>query len=257
MAHRAALGRVSFWELAYENALMPVLPRSVRRLLTRRKVGSIPSWIPRNVASRFSVASRSMLDGVYGGPLGGKYAAANVSAIEGIPFTKPLSPLEEVVDVRHPYLHRPLVELALRLPPELCVRPHARKWILREAMRGVLPEVVRTRVGKGSMDGLHVHSLVHDGPQLDRLLRDPILAQLGCLDLAVLRRVLDEVRHGRAAHKGWRNLINNMLDVELWLQLRSGRWAAAASQSTRNTKVGTATQAVLSSSGGDRPGASS
>jgi asparagine synthase (glutamine-hydrolysing) len=256
MAHRAALGRVSFWELAYENALMPVLPRPVRRWLTRAKVGSIPPWIPRAMGTRHSPASRSMLDGVYGGPLGGKYAAANVSAIDSIPFAKPLSPLEELVDVRHPYLHRPLVELALRLPPEMCVRPHARKWILREAMRGILPEAVRTRVGKGSMDGLNVRSLVHDGPHLDRLLRDPILAQLGCLDLAALRRVLDDVRSGRASHEGWRDLINNTLHVELWLQLRSGRWAAGASQGTRNTNVAKAAQAVFSSSGGDRPGAS-
>jgi hypothetical protein len=139
----------------------------------------------------------------------------------------------------------------------MCVRPHARKWILREAMRGILPEMVRGRVGKGSLDGLHVHSLVHDGPRLDRLLRDPILAQLGCLDLGVLRRVLDDVRGGRASHRGWRDLISNTLHVELWLQLRSGRWAAAASQGTRNTKVAKAGQAVFSSSGGIRPGASS
>ncbi len=55
----------------------------------------------------------------------------------------------EVVDFRHPYLDRPLVELALRLGPEMCVRPHAHKWVLREAMRGILPEACARVSAKG------------------------------------------------------------------------------------------------------------
>ncbi len=104
-------------------------------------------------------------------------------------------------------------------------------------MRGILPEKVRTRVGKGALDGLNVWSLVHDGRRIEWFLRDPILAQLGCIDRATLRRVLDDVQSGRASHEGWRDLINTALDVEMWLQLRDGRWAAADPQSTRTTKV--------------------
>jgi asparagine synthase (glutamine-hydrolysing) len=256
MTHRSALGRVSFWKLAYENAVLPVAPRPVRRLLTRGKVGSIPPWIPRSLSRRFALASRSMLDDVYGGPLGRKYAHATAATIAAIPFSTVLGPLDDLVDLRHPYLHRPLVELALHLPPELCVRPHARKWILREAMRGILPEVVRTRVGKGALDGLNVWSLVHDGTRIDRLLRDPILAQLGCIELPMLRRILDDVRSGRASHEGWRDLINTALDVEMWLQLRAGRWAASDPQRTRSRNVAIAGIASFSLPD-TRPGASS
>ena len=67
---------------------------------------------------------------------------------------------------------------------------------------------------------------------VDDLLRDPILAQLGCIDLPVLRAVLGDVRSGRASHDGWRDAINTTLDVEMWLRLRDGRWAAADPQST-------------------------
>ena len=246
MAHRSALGRVSFWKLAYENAVLPVMPRALRRALTRAKVGSIPPWIPRSLSAQFGLASRSMLDDVYGGPLGRKYAHAAAATIAAIPFSTVLGPLDDLVDLRHPYLHRPLVELALSLPPELCVRPHARKWILREAMRGILPETVRTRVGKGALDGLNVWSLVHDAARVDGLLRDPILAQLGCVELPVLLRILDDVRSGRASHEGWRDLINTMLDVEMWLQLRAGRWAATEPQRRCSTTVAMAGIAVPS-----------
>jgi asparagine synthase (glutamine-hydrolysing) len=237
MVHRAALGRVSFWRLAYENALLPMMPSHLRRLLTRTRAGSVPPWIPRVAARRFELASRSVYEEIYRGRWGRKYTDAAASTIAGIPLSMPNGPLDDLLERRHPYLYRPLVELALRLSPDMCVRPHARKWILREAMRGILPETVRTRVGKGALDGLNVWSLVHEQPRIDRLLRDPILAQLGCLDPATLRRILDDVRSGRNAHDGWRDRINSTLEVEMWLQLRSGRWAAADAQCTSTTHV--------------------
>jgi asparagine synthase (glutamine-hydrolysing) len=237
MAHRAALGRVSFWRLAYENALMPLLPARMRRLLTRTRVGSIPPWIPAAAVRRFELATRSTLDQAYSGRFGRKYADAVIATIAGIPSVMPLGPADDLLELRHPFLYRPLVELALRLQPEMCVRPHARKWILREAMRGILPESVRTRVGKGALDGLHVWSLTHERQRMDRMLRDPILAQLGVIDRATLSRILDDVRSGRASHEGWRDRIDNTLEIEMWLQLRSGRWAAGDPQSTSTTQV--------------------
>jgi asparagine synthase (glutamine-hydrolysing) len=237
MAHRAALGRVSLWRLAYENAVMPLLPSRLRRLLTRTRVGSIPPWIPAATAKRYELASRSAHESVYGGRLGHKYEDAAALTIAGVPSTMPLGPCDDVLELRHPYLYRPLVELALRLEPGMCVRPHERKWILREAMRGILPEKVRTRVGKGGLDGLNVWSLTHDQRRLDRMLRDPILAQLGVVDRGALNWVLNDVRSGRNAHEGWRDLITVALDVEMWLQLRSGRWAARDTQGMSNMQV--------------------
>jgi asparagine synthase (glutamine-hydrolysing) len=237
MAHRAALGRVSFWELAYQNAVTPLLPALLRRRLTRTSMGSVPPWIPPAAARRFGLARRSTLEQVYGGRRGQKYQDALASTIDGIPSVMPLGPADDLLELRHPYLHRPLVELALRLSPEMCVRPHARKWILREAMRGILPEPVRTRVGKSGLDGLHVWSLTHEQARTDRMLRDPILAQLGVIDRGALCRVIDDVRSGGGSHDGWRGRINGTLEVEMWLQLRSGRWAAEDPQSTRTKQV--------------------
>jgi asparagine synthase (glutamine-hydrolysing) len=232
MAHRSALGRVSFWKLAYENAALPLLPSSVRALLMRRRATSIPPWIPSRVARRLELRSRSSHEPLYRGRIGHKYEDAASCTIGTVAACLPLGPQAEMLDVRHPFLHRPLVELALRLPPELCVRPHARKWVLREAMRGVLPEVVRTRVGKGALDGLNAWSLVHHGKRADRLLAEPMLGDLGCVDPVILRRILQELRSGDSRSAVWRDLLNSTLDVELWLQLRSGRWAATDAQCT-------------------------
>jgi asparagine synthase (glutamine-hydrolysing) len=236
MAHRAALGRVSFWRLAYENALLPLMPHGARHLLTRTRIGSRPPWIPARLARRYDLASRPTLDLIYAGRLGRKYADAVAYTIGSISAGLPLGPRNELLDVRHPYLHRPLVEFALRLAPDLCVQPHARKWILREAMRDILPEMVRTRIGKGAMDGLNVWSLMRDTKRADRLLENSILADLGCMDVAALRRVLDDIRRGVGHHAGWRDLLGTALDVEIWLRLRSGRWVATDTQSTTHAR---------------------
>lgn len=236
MAHRAALGRVSFWRLAYENALLPLMPPGARHLLTRTRIGSTPPWIPARLARRYSLASRPTHDLVYAGRVGRKYADAVALTIASISAGLPLGPRNELLDVRHPYLHRPLVELALGLTPEFCVRPHQRKWILREAMRGILPEMVRTRIGKGALDGLNVWSLMRDQQRIDRLLANSILADLGCMDVAALRKVLEDIRRGVNHHAGWRDRLSTALDVEMWLRLRSGRWAATDTQSRTHAR---------------------
>jgi asparagine synthase (glutamine-hydrolysing) len=228
MARRAALGRVSFWDLAYQNALLPVVPAALRRALTRRHEGSVPPWITPAARRRFRLAARTAQSLAYGGRVGRKYADAVVDSVGALPGAVPFGPLEDALDMRHPYLHRPLVELALRLSPEMCVRPHARKWILREAMRGILPEEVRTRVGKGAADGLNAWSMSHQLQHADRSLRDPILAQLGCIVPSTFRAAFDDARRGRGARDVSHDQVSDTLEVELWLQLRSGRWAAEA-----------------------------
>jgi asparagine synthase (glutamine-hydrolysing) len=230
MAHRAALGRVSFWELAYRNALLPLLPARLRRALARDSQGAVPRWVNAAAARRFDIGSRVACDGICDGRRGHKYEDAQAALIAAIPSTLIDGPEEDALDVRHPYLHRPLVELALRLPPEMCVRPHERKWVLRESMRGILPETVRTRVGKGEADGLEAWSLTHEQRHIDRLLDDPILAQLGCIDPSTLRDSINAVRQGRPMRGVSSCRAGNTLEVELWLQLRSGRWAAEGSQ---------------------------
>lgn len=49
------------------------------------------------------------------------------------------------VDLRFPYRDRRLVELALELPASAQYRPGTTKWVLRQAMDGLLPEAVRWR----------------------------------------------------------------------------------------------------------------
>ncbi len=64
------------------------------------------------------------------------------------------------VELRRPYRDRRLVELALDLPAHQLYRPGWTKWVLRQAMRGLLPEPVRRRRQKTSLLPLCARGLV-------------------------------------------------------------------------------------------------
>jgi len=223
MARRAAVGRASVWELAYRNALLPLLPTSIQHRLVQ-DAGQMPPWMQRALVSRYELHKRAFATFSYAGRIGRKYHDAMAAGVTATSGNLPIGVLEDSLDVRHPFLYRPLVEYALTLPPELCVRPQARKWVLREAMKGILPEVVRTRVGKGSLYGRLAWSLRAQRSLFEPLIRDPILADLGVVDAVKLRAAFAAARDAPDGRQKIHNAIQQTLVFEAWLQMRAGRW---------------------------------
>ncbi len=74
------------------------------------------------------------------------------------------------IENRVPFLDYRLVEFAFRLPSKYKIRDGLGKWILREAMKGILPEKVRTRKDKAG----------HNMP-FDEWLRGPNRAEVEML----------------------------------------------------------------------------
>ena len=232
MASRAAVGRVSFWELAYRNALLPLLPRVLQHRWVRDQAG-MPPWVLQSTALRYGLARRASAPRSYAGRLGHKYHDAVALGLAEVAAGVPVGLLEDTLDVRHPFLYRPLVEFALRLPPELCARPYARKWVLREAMRGILPDAVRTRVGKGAVFGRFAWSLAAQRALLEPLTQAMILEDLGVIDGKQLRAAFVAAPHERDGRVKLHAAVQHTLALEAWLQSRSGRWPCGA----HSTKV--------------------
>jgi len=70
------------------------------------------------------------------------------------------------VESRHPFLDYRLVEFAVCCPPDLKLRDGWSKWILRNAMKGILPEAVRlrrTKLGFDAPDASWMHLGLQNG----------------------------------------------------------------------------------------------
>jgi asparagine synthase (glutamine-hydrolysing) len=93
--------------------------------------------------------------------------------------------LSNGVDIRQPYTDLRLVAFLFACPPQMQCRPAVSKWLLRQALRGILPEEVRLRRSKGRIARLvfqgvarHIRDLrplVQQVPEIARAFLDPRL----------------------------------------------------------------------------------
>jgi asparagine synthase (glutamine-hydrolysing) len=115
---------------------------------------------------------------------------------------------------RDPFLDHRLVEFMFRVPGELKIADGVTKRLLREAMRGVLPEETRTRIAKTGWNAPADQWFADGGPVLELLGGDFHAADI--YDLGEVRRLLAE--HPRENHMMF---FWQLVNVELWL-----RWLA-------------------------------
>ena len=223
MATWAAIGRVSGWEILYRNGVLPLLPRTLRVHAVRDEM-QVPQWISSEAVRQHGLRDRHFDTQMYGGRWGHKYHDMVVTGIMAISKVLDLGVLSDELDVRHPFLYRPLLEFVLRLPPELCAQPCARKAILRNGMRDILPESVRTRVGKGTEIGLLARSLVKQQGLLAPLVRRSILADLGLIDPAALIAAIEAAASTPHRRNQPHGILQRVLTLEAWLQMRVGQW---------------------------------
>ncbi len=85
-----------------------------------------------------------------------------------------------------PYLDAKLVEFVAGIPPEMRFHGHRDRGLFREAMRGLLPESLRTRPDKADFEPMlnEVGTAAHSKGALGRLVKMEALGDLGLVDPA-------------------------------------------------------------------------
>lgn len=78
------------------------------------------------------------------------------------------------LETRHPFFDKRLVEFCVSLPADQLFRDGWSRLIMRRAMDGVVPEKVRWRSNKASIQAAYRKSLFeNDGPRIERILDNP------------------------------------------------------------------------------------
>ena len=117
------------------------------------------------------------------------------------------------IESRVPFLDHHLVEFAAALPPRMKLRGFSTKWILREAVKSLLPAEILTRkkMGFPVPFGLWMRGT---GADLARdVLLDSRARQRGITDHAAVSRLLDA--HASGTIDG-SDAIWSLLNLELW-----------------------------------------
>jgi asparagine synthase (glutamine-hydrolysing) len=181
------------------HGLRQVVPRHAGRLRTQsdlRRLDDrlVPPWISPAFARRHDLHARAR-DGSRGSRPPGLPTplALGLRQLEhrvGDPFRWALAaPLG--LSLSHPFLDPRVVGLALGALTRLAPSPEPAKPLLAEAMRGVLPEAIRTRRSKRSFNEVYYLGLRHNLPRLEALVGEAPLEILGINGAALVRYTED------------------------------------------------------------------
>jgi len=223
MLRSAATHRGSFWSLAYRDVLVPLLPGVLARRLVQDESPPGP-WLNPEAVRRYGLGRKAAVLFRHSGPRGAKHQYAIVSGIHSLQGVVHGGILADDLQLMHPLLYRPLVEFALSLPQHLRTKGRTRRWILREAVRGILPDVVRARYGKPDTSDVLVAASRAGYERLRSLAEHPILGELGLIDPRRLQTALEALYLHRNAALSDHLALFPTLAVEAWLKIRSGRW---------------------------------
>lgn len=132
------------------------------------------------------------------------------------------------IDLRRPYRDRRLIEFFLAIPAHLLQRPGATKWILRRAMRGVLPEEVRHRRWVSSLLPLTARGLVQrEAAGVDEILGRPD---------AIWRRFVDADWLAASFPLRLRRGLDGIESVVAWQCICSELWLDSGGEHLVNVK---------------------
>ena len=115
------------------------------------------------------------------------------------------------VELRHPFFDIELVEYALSLPPEFKYQHRTIKWILRKAMKGILPEKIRNRKDKAEFSEVIFQQIA--AIDLDKLFKDPYIVQLGIISKEKIDMYLGQYKNHTLKYV---LILWSIINVEYW-----------------------------------------
>ena len=121
-----------------------------------------------------------------------------------------------------PFFDHRLIEFMFRVPGTLKIRQGVTKILLRSAMRGILPEVTRTRVKKTGWNApAHLWFAGEGKNELQDLIRSRAFKERGVYDVEEVLRLVeehDEIVTSGAVRENHMMFLWQLVNLELWLQ---------------------------------------
>ena len=205
--------------------LLPFLRHLRRRHTWHSTACALPDWIDPSFVTRMNICRRA------GCQLAPRAALPSRQALGDIFWLTAVSVANRgqrgsSYAIRHPLLHRPLLEFMANVPWEDKLMPGRDRILQRRAMKGVLPEIVRARRDKTPGTWALVEGLRRNPAWVDRLARHPHMAEFGMADAQAWRRAVHRARVGHT--QGDRHFMTGVA-LETWFQqLRVFRSTAPA-----------------------------
>jgi asparagine synthase (glutamine-hydrolysing) len=121
------------------------------------------------------------------------------------------------MEVRHPFLDRRLADFLLSVPPRELFELGSSKPLLREAMKGLLPEPIRRRQDKTKLGPFIDFALAgKERRQVESLTWNSLAVELGILDGKTFRA--ESMLYFDISKKDTRRSLWYAFTIEIWLR---------------------------------------
>lgn len=124
--------------------------------------------------------------------------------------------MSQSIESRSPMLDHRLVEFAFTLPGRFKMREGLGKWVIREAMKGILPEDVRTRKDKaGFIAPADVWFRTVNRRQIQDMVHSESFAGAKLFDIPKVEAMIREHQEGAKNHQ---MVLWQLINLELWFR---------------------------------------
>lgn len=127
------------------------------------------------------------------------------------------------VELRLPFLYRPLVQAAYSAPWRVKIGPGRDKRLLRDGLAGVLPDPIRRRKGWKSPTYAAFRTFSRRWPEISEIGESSLLVELGLFDRRRWQETLQRAKHGAAEDFA---ALTSSIALEYWLRSFFGKSAA-------------------------------
>jgi asparagine synthase (glutamine-hydrolysing) len=192
----------SLWSVLHQFGIEPLLPplwrEGILTLLRRGygtwpKLGSfaIPPWVLPDFAKKYKMRHKAAatIRQLNRYPVEQSFNLLGLQATSGNWASWYLAaPLG--IRISQPFLDPRLITYCLSLPRELREIPGVPKPLLQEAMKGILPEPIRTRRFKRNFNEVYWQGLARNLPDLEEMVRQSQIDELNIFDKSQLIQVM-------------------------------------------------------------------
>ena len=221
----------SYLSLFFKSGVWPLLPtrfqRGVRRILHKGQFLT-PTWLNPQFVQLIKLSERLSKPMVKTNPF-----ASHAQAMLAYPITSGWhSMATEIgertnarfgIEERHPYYDRRVVEFALAIPEEQRWRYDEIKFVLRQAMRNLLPESIRQRRSKADFTHLYSAALGSVAIGNEKAFEKLAIASLGWVSAEELRLMYQRMgrlySHGDQGYWSYIWPLWMSFAVDLWYRI--------------------------------------
>lgn len=238
-SHYSKLLRVNFLRTFWEGALQPLLPPQLQGRSQFNGQGLFENhFFEAGFASRTRLKRRfPLVEDDLGFPLPSSAYQHYTLLQMHRPFALQMCTSRFPIESRHPFLDRRLLEFSLAIPLSQKINSLQTRAVFRRAMKGILPESIRTRRDKAGPTEAFQRRLSRWPSWLAEMMAKPRVCEYGYVDRAKLRNAMRSARHG-VGNAG--RFLSPIFALEIWLRSLDAPRDCMAEASNASTQTGLA-----------------